>query len=110
MPAHSQVVVAAPDGHLGALPPGDGVILCKREDLSAPVHGLEDSVCVVLLFLSNLLSEEAVVVVAGANCRGESLTYGSVTAFKELRKTNYILTVKRTHIVFEEVGDGVSLS
>lgn len=73
VPTHSQVVVAAPDGHLGALPPSDGVILCKREDLGTPVHRLEDSVSVVLLFVSYLLHEEAVIVVARANCgSGES--------------------------------------
>lgn len=70
---HPQVVVAAPDGHLGALPPRDGVIVRKRKDLGTPVHGLEDSVCVVLLLLSNLLHEEAVVVVAGPNCRSDRL-------------------------------------
>lgn len=73
MATHPQVVVAAPDGHLGALPPRDGVIVRKWKDLSTPVHGLEDSVCVVLLLLSNLLSEEAVVVVAGSNCRSDRL-------------------------------------
>lgn len=73
MPTHPQIVVAAPDRHLGGLPPIDGVILSKREDLSAPIYSLEDSVSVVLLFLSNLLNEEAVIVVAGAHCRSESL-------------------------------------
>lgn len=69
---HPQVVIAAPNGHLGALPSRDGVILSKREDLSTPVHGLEDSVCVILLFLSNLVIEEVVIVVAGADCRNYS--------------------------------------
>ena len=72
---HSQIVVAAPDGHLGALPPRGRVILCKREDLGAPVHRLEDSVCVVFLFLGYLLNKEAIVVVAGANCRSDRLVF-----------------------------------
>lgn len=69
MPTHPQIVVAAPDRHLGAVPPRDGVILSKRKGHSAPVYGLEDSVCVVILFLSNLLDEEVIIVKAGANCR-----------------------------------------
>lgn len=84
MLTHSQVVVAAPHGHLGALPPGDGVILGKREGLDVPVHRLEDPVRVVRLFLSDLLGEEAVVVVAGADCRGESLDFKSVTVLKAI--------------------------
>lgn len=84
VPAHSQIVVAAPDGHLGALPPGEGVILSKREDLSAPVYGLEDSVCVVRLLLSNLLHEEAVIVVARANCRSDSFDFKSLIPRNEL--------------------------
>lgn len=83
MPTHSQVVVAAPDGYLGAHPPRDGVILCKREDLSVPVHCLEDSVCVIHLFLSYLLNEEAVVVVAGANCRCDRFDFKSLKVFNE---------------------------
>lgn len=83
MSTHSQIVIAAPDGHLGTLPPRDGVILSKREDLSAPVHGLEDSVRVVLFFLRDLLNKEAVIVVAGTNCRGDSFDFDSVTAFNE---------------------------
>lgn len=78
VPTHPQIVVAAPDGHLGALPPRDGVILCEREDLGPPVHRLEDSVCVVLLFLSYLLKEEAVVVVAGADCRSDRFDFESL--------------------------------
>lgn len=84
MPTHSQIIVAAPDGHLGALPPRDRVVLSKREDHSAPVYGLEDSVCVIRLFLSNLLYEEAVIVVAGANCRSDSFDFKSLTALNEL--------------------------
>lgn len=80
MPTHSQVIIAAPDRHLRVFPPGDGVILSEGEDLSAPVHGLEDSVCVILLFLRNLLGEEAVIVVARTNCRGDSCGFESVTA------------------------------
>lgn len=79
MPTHSQIVVAAPDGHLGALPPREGVILSEREGLGAPVDGLEDSVCVVRLFLSKLLHEEAVIVVAGALCRRNSFDFKPVT-------------------------------
>lgn len=79
VPTHSQIVVAAPDGHLGALPPRDGVILSKREGLGAPVHCLEDSVCVVLLFHSNLLREELIVVIAGARCGENSFDWASVT-------------------------------
>lgn len=108
VPTHPQVVVAAPDRHLGALPARDGVILSKREDLSAPVHSLEDSVRVVLLFFSNLLNEEVVVVVARANCREDSFTLllqnTNITGFQSN------LTVNHTHVVFEEVGDSVGLS
>lgn len=72
MPTHSQIIIAAPDRHLGAFPPSDGVILSKGEHLGAPVHGLEHSVRVIILFLRNLFNKEAVVVVAGANCEGDS--------------------------------------
>lgn len=72
MPTHAQVVIAAPDRYLGALLARDRVILSKRKDLSAPVHGLEDSVGVVLLLFSNLLSEKAIIIIAGANCRDNS--------------------------------------
>lgn len=67
MSTHSQVVVAAPDGHLGALFSSDGEILSKRENLSVPVDRLEDSVRVVVLFFSYLVNKEAVVIVAGPN-------------------------------------------
>lgn len=69
MPTHPQIVVAAPDRHLRALPPCDRVILSEREDLGTPVHCLEDTICVVPLLVSNLLTEEAIVVVAGGHCR-----------------------------------------
>lgn len=69
VPTHPQVVVAAPHRHLGAIPPRDGIILSKRKLHCTPVDGLEHSVCVVLLFLSNLLNEEVVIVEAGTNCR-----------------------------------------
>lgn len=65
--AHPQVVVAAPDGHLGDVPPGDRVVLGKGIGLSASVHGFEDSVRVVLLLLRDLPAEEGVVIEAGAN-------------------------------------------
>lgn len=64
MPTHSQIVIAAPDRHLGAVAPRAGVILSKREVLCTPVDRLEDSVCVVVLFLGDLLNEEVVVVKA----------------------------------------------
>lgn len=67
VPTHPQVVVAAPDRHLGDVPPGDRVVLGKGKGLSAPVYGLEDSVCVVLLLLCDLLNEERVVIKTGAN-------------------------------------------
>ena len=75
VPTHPQVVVAAPDGHLGALPPTDGVILGEGVDLDAPVHRLEDSVRVVLPLLAYHLSEEAVVVVGGANCKVDEVDF-----------------------------------
>lgn len=95
VPTHSQIVIAAPDGHLGAFPPGDRVVLSKREDLSAPVHGLEDSVCVVPLLLSNLLTEEAVIVVAGANCRSESSDFKSLAA---LKMNSYLIRSVTKHV------------
>lgn len=67
VPTHPQVVVAAPDGHLGDVPPGDRVVLGKGIGLSAPVHGFEDSVRVVLLLLGDLPAEEGVVIKAGTN-------------------------------------------
>lgn len=67
MPTHPQVVVAAPDRHPGDVQPGDRVVLGKGKGVSAPVYGLEDSVCVVLLLLRNLLDEERVVIKAGAD-------------------------------------------
>lgn len=67
VPTHAQVVVAAPDRHLGDVPPGDRVVLGKGKGLSAPVYSLEDSVRVVLLLLRDLLDEERVVIEAGAN-------------------------------------------
>lgn len=71
MPTHSQIVIAAPDRHRGAKLPRARVILGEWKGLSVPVHGLEDSVCVVILFLSNLLTEEVIVVKARANCRND---------------------------------------
>lgn len=67
VPTHPQVVVAAPDRHLGDVPPGDRVVLGKGKGLSASVYGLEDSVRVVLLLLCDLLHEERVVIEAGTN-------------------------------------------
>lgn len=67
MPTHPQIVIAAPDRHLGAIAPRAGVILSKREVLCTPVDGLEDSVRVVVLFLGDLLNQEAVIVKARAN-------------------------------------------
>lgn len=69
VPTHAQIVVTAPDGHLGPLTFSQGVIFSERENLSAAVHSLEDSVRVVLLLFSYLLDEEAVIVIAGGNWR-----------------------------------------
>lgn len=69
MSTHSQIVIAAPDRHQGAKLPSARVILSEWKGLGVPVYGLEDSVCVVILFISNLLTEEVIVVKARANCR-----------------------------------------
>ena len=71
---HPQVVVAAPHGHPGALPPRQRVVLGEREHLAVAVDGLEDAVRVVVLLLCDLVLEEAVVVVAAADCRDKKET------------------------------------
>lgn len=68
--SHAQVVVTAPDRHLGAFPPGHGVVFGKGKDVSAPIHCLKDAVGVVVLLLRDLPVEEAIVVETGAHCRG----------------------------------------
>lgn len=67
VPAHSQIVVAAPHWDLRGLSSRKGVILGMGELLGAPVYGLKHSVSVVLLFLFNHFLEEAIIIITGSN-------------------------------------------
>lgn len=103
VPTHPQVVVAAPDRHLWDVPPGDRVVLGEGKGLSAAVHGLEDSVRVVLLLLRDLLDEERVVIEAGADCGmggGKIMNSSSQDDPASLR-----VSVGLTHVVLQQVGD-----
>lgn len=66
MSTHAQVVIAAPNRHLGTLPPSDGVILSKGEDISTPIYSLKDAVGVVALLLKDLPIKEYIIVETGA--------------------------------------------
>lgn len=103
VPAHPQVVVAAPDRHLWDVPPGDRVVLGEGKGLSAAVDGLEDSVRVVLLLLRDLLDEERVVIEAGADCGmggGEIMKASGHDDPASLR-----VSAALTHVVLQQVGD-----
>lgn len=65
MATHAEVIVAAPDRNVPFGAQRLGIIICHWELCSAPVHGLEHAVGVVVLLLLDFLLKELVIAKVG---------------------------------------------